>query len=139
MTTMCTAVTTSDIILLPCSGPCNVGQLSHLAAVALTGRGFGRVHGLAGIAAGVEPFIAAARAARLRVAIDGCPTACSRRILENLGIGCDNHLLITDLGIDRDDSLQPDRDNLELVIDAIQACCAEVKPIVRLGGCMCGI
>ncbi|KAB2888291.1 MAG: zinc-binding protein [Desulfobulbaceae bacterium] len=139
MTTMCTAITASDIILLPCSGPCNVGQLSHLAAVGLTGRGFGRMHSLAGIAAGVQPFLAAARAARQRVAIDGCLTACSRRLLENIGIVCDSHLVITDLGIDRDDNLQADRDNLELVIDAIQACCAEAKPIVRLGGCMCGI
>ena len=139
MTTTCAAITTSDIILLPCSGPCNVGQLAHLAAVALTGRGFGRLYSLAGIAAGVQPFIDAARDARQRVAVDGCGTACSRRILENSGIECGNHLVITDLGIDRDDNLQPDRGDLELVIDAIQACCAEAKPIVRLGGCMCGI
>ena len=78
MTTECTAATTNDIILLPCSGPCNVGQLANLAAVALTSQGFGRVYSLAGIAAGVEPFIDAARAARLRVAVDGCGTACSR-------------------------------------------------------------
>lgn len=139
MTTTCAAITTSDIILLPCSGPCNVGQLAHLAAVVLTGRGFGRISSLAGIAAGMEPFIGAARAARQCVAVDGCSTACGRRILENSGIECGNHLVITDLGIDRDDNLQPDREHLELVIDAIQACCAEAKPIVRLGGCQCGI
>lgn len=139
MTTACTAVATDDILLVSCAGPCSVGQLGHQAALALTGRGFGRIYGLAGIAAGIQPFVDGARSARILVAIDGCPTACCRRIIEKHGIACRNHLVITDLGIDREETLSPPADQLELVVDAVQACCAEARPIIRLGGCMCGI
>jgi uncharacterized metal-binding protein len=139
MTTACITVATGDTLLLPCAGPCNVGQLSLQAAVALTDRGFGRVFALAGIAAGIESFVSEARSSKVLVAIDGCSTACTRRIIEQNGIACRNHLVITDLGIDRDATLHPGQEQLELVVDAVQACCAEARPIVRLGGCMCGI
>lgn len=134
----CTPISPEDVMILPCSGASNVGQLSHAAAVALTRDGFGKMFCLAGIAAGLEPFLSAVHAARTFVAVDGCQTACTRRTLEKAGIACTNHLVITDLGIAKNDE-QFDSEGLQLVKDAIQACCAEVKPIVRLGGCMCGI
>ncbi|MBB5348849.1 putative zinc-binding protein [Desulfoprunum benzoelyticum] len=126
-------------MMLPCAGACSVGQLSHQAAVELTAAGFGRMYSLAAIAAGLPSAAADAGKVRMIVAIDGCDTGCSRRILEQRGIGCNHQLIITDLGIDREDGLQIDGEQLQLVKDAIQACCAEVQPIVRLGGCMCGI
>ncbi len=139
MPTTCSPIQPDDIMLLPCSGACSVGQLSHQAAVELTTAGFGRMYGFAAIAAGLAAAIADAGKVRMIVAIDGCATACSRQILEKTGIGCSNHLIITDLGIDWEDSLRIKNEDLQLVKDAIQACCAEVKPIIRLGGCMCGI
>jgi uncharacterized metal-binding protein len=126
-------------MLLPCSGACSVGQLSHQAAIELTAEGFGRMYSLAAIAAGLPAAVAAAGQVRKVVAVDGCDTGCSRRILERTGIGCNTFLVITALGIELEDSLRIDQDNLQLVKDAVQACCAEVQPIIRLGGCMCGI
>jgi len=139
MSTPCPPIQPDDIMLLPCSGACSVGQLSHQAVVELTGAGFGRMYSLAAIAAGLAAAVADAGKVRMVVAVDGCESGCSRRILEGTGVGCRHHLVITTLGIDREDSLQIDNDNLQLVKDAIQACCAEARPIVRLGGCMCGI
>jgi uncharacterized metal-binding protein len=139
MSTPCPPIQPDGIMPLPCSGACSVGQLSHQAVIELTGAGFGRMYSLAAIAAGLAAAIADAGKARMVVAVDGCEKGCSRRILERTGIGCRHHLIITTLGIDREDSLRIDNDNLQLVKDAIQACCAEARPIIRLGGCMCGI
>jgi uncharacterized metal-binding protein len=137
----CTSISASDLMILPCSGASGVGQLSHRAAVELGREGFGRMFCLAGIGAGIEPFLTAAQQAEKLIVVDGCRTTCGRKILEKAGIDCRNHLIITDLGIAEDDAQQPapDLEALQLVKDAIQACCAEVKPIIRLGGCTCGI
>lgn len=137
----CTSISASDLMILPCSGASGVGQLSHRAAIELSHEGFGRMFCLAGIGAGVEPYLTAAQRAERMIVVDGCRTACGRRILEKAGVNCRNHLIITDLGIIEGDALQPapDIEALQLVKDAIQACCAEVKPIIRLGGCTCGI
>lgn len=138
MSTPCTSISPEDITILPCSGASNVGQLSHAAAVALSRDGFGKMFCLAGIGAGLEPFITVVQKAQRSIIVDGCQTACARRTLEKEGIDCTNHLVITDLGIAKNDD-QPDSESLQLVKDAIQACCAEAQPIIRLGGCMCGI
>jgi uncharacterized metal-binding protein len=132
-------VSSRDIIMLPCSGASNVGQLSNNAAVELHRQGFGKLSCLAGIGAGIEIFIAEAQKARILIAIDGCETGCARLLLEKKGMACTQHLIVTDLGIEKTTDLTPNPENLQLVKDAIQACCAEAKPIVRLGGCMCGI
>lgn len=139
MSTPCSPIQPDDIMLLPCSGACSVGQLSHQAAVELTAAGFGRMSSLAAIAAGPLPTIADTGKTCMVVVIDGCETECCRQFLEKIGIGCTSHLVITTLGIDRKDSLRIDGDDLQLVKDAIEACCAEARPIIRLGGCMCGI
>ena len=39
----------ADVMILPCSGESNVGQLSNQAAVELTQEGFGKMFCLAGI------------------------------------------------------------------------------------------
>lgn len=137
----CTRISPCDLMILPCSGASSVGQLSHMAAAALSREGAGRMFCLAGIGAGLEPFLATAQQAERMIVVDGCRTACGRRILEKAGVDCRSHLVITDLGIAREDRLQaaPDPESLQLVKDAILACSAEVKPIIRLGGCTCSI
>ena len=135
----CTPLSPSDIAILPCSGAGNVGQLSHMAALELSREGFGKMFCLGGIAAGHETFISEARKARILIAVDGCQAHCARLTLEKAAIDCTLHLLLTDLGIIKTADSTPDPETLQLVKDAVQACCAGVKPIVRLGGCMCGI
>jgi len=139
MTHPCTPIAPSDIIILPCSGASNVGQLTSMAGVELTREGFGKLYCLAGIATGLATFISEAQKARILIAVDGCQTSCARLVMEKNGLPCTQHLILTDLGFGKTADLVPDPEALQLVKDAIQACCAEVKPIVRLGGCMCGI
>lgn len=135
----CSPLSPNDIVLLPCAGAGNLGQLTNTAAVELAREGFGRLYCLAGIAAGLEDVVSEVRKTRIAVAIDGCPTGCTRRIMEKNDLSEIHHLVLTDLGIEQRTDLTLDPDALQLVKDAIQACCAEAKPIVRLGGCMCGI
>ena len=135
----CTPISANDIVILPCSGAGNVGQLTNEAGVALNREGFGKLYCLAGIGSGLAEFIAEARKARILIAVDGCQLGCARLLLEKSDMPCTHHLVVTDLGIEKTIDLSPDPELLQLVKDAIQACCAEAKPIVRLGGCMCGI
>lgn len=135
----CTPISANDIVILPCSGAGNVGQLTNAAGVALTREGFGTLYCLAGIGAGLAEFAAEARKARILIAVDGCQLGCARLLLEKNEMTCTHHLVVTDLGIDKTTDLIPEPESLQLVKDAIRACCAEAKPIVRLGGCMCGI
>lgn len=139
MSQPCSSITANDIAILPCAGASNVGQLASNAGVALHQEGFGRLYCLAGIGAGLEAFTTEARKARIIIVIDGCQQCCAKLLLAKNGMACSHHLVVTDLGIVKKADLTPDPESLQLVKDAIQACCSEAKPIVRLGGCLCGI
>ena len=90
----------SNIMILACSGASNVGQLSNQAAVELTREGFGRMFCLAGIGAHLSGFVQSAKDVPVMVAIDGCPVACARTILEHAEVPIGAYVAITDLGIE---------------------------------------
>ena len=46
-----------DVMILPCSGGSNVGQLANKAAVELTQEGFGKIFCLAGIGGPLSGFV----------------------------------------------------------------------------------
>jgi uncharacterized metal-binding protein len=94
-----------EIMLLACSGGSNVGQLSNQAAVELTQEGFGKMYCLAGIGGQLSGFVQSARDVPEIVAIDGCAIGCARAILENANVPVKNHLVLTDLGIEKNKDL----------------------------------
>jgi len=138
MSTPCPPIQPDGIMPLPCSGACSVGQLSHQAVIELTGAGFGRMYSLAAIAAGLAAAIADAGKARMVVAVDGCERGAAVGSSRGPGSAAGT-IWSSPPSASSEDSLRIDNDNLQLVKDAIQACCAEARPIIRLGGCMCGI
>ena len=63
---------TDKIILLPCSGGSNCGQITNQVAVNLDVLGIGRIYCLAGIGAHIDGMVESAKGAKRVVALDGC-------------------------------------------------------------------
>ena len=109
-----------NIMILACSGNCNVGQLSNRAAVELTKEGFGTMLCLAGIGAGLSGFVQSAKDAERMVVIDGCDNACGRTILENAGVSLKKHVIVTQLDIKKSNDLSLNTEDLAAVKHAVR-------------------
>lgn len=92
------ACSVAPTLIFPCSGAADVGEIADRVARKLTRDGVGKMFCLAGIGAGLSGFIGSAKAAGVNITIDGCPTACSRKIFENLGLEPQSFVL-TDMGL----------------------------------------
>jgi len=64
------------VLVFPCSGGSNVGQIANEAAVDLDRLHRARIYCLAGISAHIPGMVDSAKSASAVVAIDGCPVAC---------------------------------------------------------------
>jgi uncharacterized metal-binding protein len=91
----------NNIMILACSGGSNVGQLSNRAAVELTQEGFGKMYCLAGIGGRLKGFVQSAKDVPVIAAIDGCSVGCAKAILKNADISSYTHIVLTDLGIEK--------------------------------------
>ena len=87
-------------LIFPCCGQANTGQISNQAAIQLDEEGYG---GYACTALLVSSETLANRAKEVDevVAIDGCGLACAQKIAEKAGVPVHQHLVITDLGIEK--------------------------------------
>jgi len=104
-----------DIILLPCSGGSNCGQITNQAAVSLDTMGVGRIYCLAGIGAHIDGMIESARGAKRLVALDGCQVACAKKTIEHAGLKVTDWICVTEEGIAKSHSFlleQEDSDNI---------------------------
>ena len=90
-----------EVLIFPCSGGSNCGQIANQAAIQFTEEGIGRIYCLAGIGAHDSVIIDTAKAAKRVVAIDGCSTACAKRTLEHAGLMVTDYLDITKEGIEK--------------------------------------
>ncbi len=89
----------AEILIFPCSGGSNVGQLSNAASVKLTVDGLGRMFCLAGIGGHIPSMVESAKGAKRIVAIDGCSVACSKLTLEQEGFAVTDYVVVTELEI----------------------------------------
>ena len=105
----------SEILIFPCSGGSNVGQIANQAGVKLTQDGMGRFFCLAGIGAHVSGMVESTKAGKMLVAIDGCPVACAKKTLEHAGFNIDEYVQVTDLEIEKNHDLNPLTPDVEKV------------------------
>jgi uncharacterized metal-binding protein len=110
-------------MILACSGASNVGQLSNQAAVELTREGFGKMYCLAGIGAHLSGFVQSAKDVPALVAIDGCPVACVKKILEHAEIPLRAYMVVTDLGIEKTHDTVLSAEELQRVTAAVKEAC----------------
>ncbi len=97
----------AEILIFPCSGGSNVGQIANQAGVKLTQDGMGRFFCLAGIGGHVSGMIESTKAGKVLIAIDGCPVACAKKTLEHAGFNIDEYVEITSMGIEKNHDLNP--------------------------------
>ena len=103
------------VVLLPCSGGSNCGQIANKVAVQLTEEGLGNMSCLAGIGAHIESMIESARSARRLVAIDGCSVACARKAVEHAGLRVTDWVCVTEEGIKKNHDFHLNPEEIELI------------------------
>jgi uncharacterized metal-binding protein len=115
--------TNKQIMILACSGASNVGQLSNQAAVELAREGFGKMFCLAGVGANLSGFVQSAKDVPALVAIDGCPVACAKKILEQAEVPLRAYVAITELGIEKNGDANLKQEEVEKVKSAVKDTC----------------
>ena len=82
----------AEVLIIPCGGASNCGQVTSEAAVQLTEEGWGEVFCLAGLAAHIPEMIDTARQASRLCVIDGCSLQCGRKTVEHAGLRVTDHI-----------------------------------------------
>jgi len=85
-------------LVYACSGCASAGQMANFMALKLDRLGVAQMGCLSGVAAGLPHMVAEADSGRPVLVIDGCHHACARQCLENQGVSCQEHLVLTHLG-----------------------------------------
>lgn len=85
-------------LLYSCSGAADVGEIADRVTRQLRQDKVGKMTCLAAIGAGLTGFIESARGTCTNITIDGCPVACAKKALENIGVTPTSYIL-TDMGL----------------------------------------
>lgn len=104
-----------EVVLLPCSGGSNTGQIANQVAIKLTEEGVGYIYCLAGIAAHIEGMVESARGARRIVALDGCEVACAKKAIEHAGLPVTDWICVTGAGISKNHQFKLPRKEIDLI------------------------
>lgn len=91
--------------LYACAGACNVGQMANKIAVELTKQGKGRMMCTVGIGARIPGIMKSTEGTDEVIAIDGCALICARKSLELAGFTVNKHIVLTELGIQKNKDL----------------------------------
>lgn len=75
----------AGILIFPCSGGSDVGELSDRVARKMAKCGKAQIFCLAGIGAHIPGMIESAKNAKKLIAIDGCQVLCAKKTLEHAG------------------------------------------------------
>ena len=127
-------------IIYSCSGAADVGELADRTARALRREGFAQGSCIIAIGAGREGFIQSAKGVDVNITIDGCQAACSKKILENIGVTPVSYI-VTEMGFKKGST--------HVTPEAIETVCNNIKKgdagkskekgaPASDGGCGCG-
>ncbi|MFW6121579.1 MAG: putative zinc-binding protein [Petrotogales bacterium] len=109
----------TEILIFPCSGGSNVGQIANEAAKNITTLGHGKMYCLAGIGGHISGITESTKTAKKLVAIDGCPVSCAKKTLEHAGFKPDVHVVVNDLDIKKNYDFMMDVDEIKKVTDKV--------------------
>lgn len=88
-------------LIYSCSGAADVGELADKVARKLRDSGLARMTCLAGVGANLSGFIQSAKSANENIAIDGCPTRCTQKALERIGVAAVSYVLSEKFGLEK--------------------------------------
>lgn len=90
----------AGVLIFPCSGGSDVGELSDCVGRKIAQCGQARMFCLAGIGAHLSGMVQSAAAAQRIIAIDGCSASCAKRTLEHVGLKVEAYNL-KDMGFEK--------------------------------------
>ena len=122
------------VMILPCSGGSNVGQLSNQAAVELNREGFGKMSCLAGVGGELMGFVHSAMTTPVVVVIDGCPAGCGKACFEKVDVPVKVYLVLTDLGIEKNGEMELKTEEIEKVKEAVRQAVRRYEAELTSGG-----
>jgi uncharacterized metal-binding protein len=111
----------SQVVLLPCSGGSNCGQIANAAAVELTRQGVGNMYCLAGLGARISGMVESARSAQRLVVIDGCSVACALKTVKAVGLEPGDYLDVTQQGIEKNHDLNLAPGLVDAIVDKVRS------------------
>lgn len=116
------------IVIFSCSGVSNVGRLAHQGASLVQNKGRFDAHkSLARLLTTHDRMHKGYPLPDYEIfALDGCECGCTAKLLQQEELPASHHLVITDLGIEKSEEEKFSDNELELVRDAIYACCADI-------------
>ena len=85
----------SEILIFPCSGASNCGQVTNEVGLKLRENGKGTMYCTAGIGGHVKALVEGTKQAKILVAIDGCPMGCAKKCLEAEGFSATVHFIVS--------------------------------------------
>ncbi|QLC49700.1 zinc-binding protein [Methanolobus zinderi] len=109
-----------NVGIFPCAGASNVGQLSNVIAVELHKAGVGNMMCTVGIGGRRSGLLKSAEGCERIIVIDGCPVNCAKETMEQAGINVDKHILLTDLGIQKNKDLDLETSQVKEVLSKVQ-------------------
>ena len=101
----------AGVLVFPCSGGADVGELSDRVGRKISQCGRAKMFCLAGIGAHIPGMIEYTKAAKKIIAIDGCPVSCAKKTLEHAGFSVIEHNL-KDMGFEKGKT-KVNRDNIK--------------------------
>ncbi len=107
----------TGILIFPCSGSSDVGELSDRVARKIAKCGKAKMFCLAGIGAHIPGMVESTKAAKRIITINGCPVSCATKTLEHAGFKVESYNL-KDLGFDKGKT-KVDEDSIKIVVSKI--------------------
>jgi len=125
----------TGILIFPCSGSSDVGELSDRVARKIARCGKAKMFCLAGIGAHIPGMIESTKAAKRIIAINGCPVSCAQKTLEHTGFKVEAYNL-KDMGFEKGKT-KIDEANIEKAVSIITEVKGE-KNSSKSSGCCAG-
>jgi uncharacterized metal-binding protein len=107
--------------LYACSGGSNVGQMANRIAVELTKQGKGNIMCTVGIGGNVPGIMKSTEGTDEIIAIDGCPLICARRSLELAGFTVNKHIVLTELGMQKNKELDLEGSEIKEMMTKVES------------------
>ena len=123
----------TGLLVFPCSGSSDVGELSDRVGRTIAKCGQAKMFCLAGIGAHIPGMIESAKAAKKVISIDGCPVSCAKKTLEHAGFTVEAYNL-KDLGFEKGKA-KVDEDSIKSAVSKITGEKIEETISRSSGGC----
>lgn len=93
--------TVAETLVFTCAGAAYSGQVANQSGVQLHRDKYANLFCIAAVAAQLPEKLDRAKAAAIRIAIDGCDDKCCKLVLEKAGLPVDIHVVVTDHGVEK--------------------------------------